>query len=98
MSKLIYTIGDKKNYIDALERHGFIQKTGKTETYEGGYAFKTYEDALCAIEELGQENVWVVFGLLADWEKDTEPNKVHWWHNLLKDSIIVPLDKSEERW
>lgn len=94
---MIYTIGNEKNYKEAIDLHGWVHKTGKNEDYEGGYAFRTYEDALCAIQELGQEGVWVVFGLLADWEKDTEPNTVHWWHNLLKDSIIVPLDKSTER-
>jgi hypothetical protein len=35
----------------------------------------------------------MVFGLLADWEKDTRPNPQHWWHDLLVDAEVIVLEK-----
>jgi hypothetical protein len=38
----------------------------------------------------------MVFGLLADWNKDTQANAQQWWHDLLVDAEVVVLEKSEE--
>lgn len=60
--------------------------------YPGGYAFLTAEDAQRRIDEAYPEQGFAVFGLLADWETDTEPAKDGWWHNLLRDAALVVLE------
>ncbi len=95
---MIYTIGHAENYRTAIARDGKIQKLGRDhkgghlpKDYPGGYAFKTFKDAVHRIEEAYQDKGFAVFGLKADWEKDTVPSSHGWWHNLINDSDIVLL-------
>ncbi len=61
--------------------------------YAGGYAFQSETDAQRRIGEAYAERGFAVFGLLADWEKDTYPNpQGNWWRNLINDAEIVFLD------
>lgn len=61
------------------------------EDYLGGYAVETVADARRLIGENYPGQGFTVFGLLADWEKDTEPSANGWWHHLVKDAFIVIL-------
>jgi hypothetical protein len=95
---MIYTIGHKESYAQALKDNGKVIKVGKSgisdrfpEGYEGGYAFYSLEDSEKRISEEYSKNNFVPFGLKADWEKDTEASKDGWWHNLLNDSEIIFL-------
>ena len=89
---MIYTVGNRAHYLAAIAREGTVFKTGRHDNYPGGYAVQTIEDAERLIVEQGQVGVWGVFGLLADWETDTEPSKDGWWHDLLIDAPVVVLD------
>lgn len=94
---MIYTIGNRENYLAAISDSGKIQKVGRhTQTdgtlYPGGYAFQTIEAAQQRIAEEGQVGKWSVFGLDAEWDSDTEQAVDGWWHNLLVDADIVVLD------
>lgn len=91
--KMIYTIGYSKNYRKAIQEsdEGYIIKLGRSEGYSGGYAVKTYEDAQRLLKEEADET-YEIFGLEADWERDTIPNPDSWWHYLLYDSKIIVLD------
>jgi hypothetical protein len=97
---LIYTIGNKKNYMAAIAEYGAVYKTGRGDypgspNYPGGYAFKTAEDAQRRIDEAYPERGFAVFGLNADWVANTEPNPAGgWWHNLLIDAEIVVLSEA----
>jgi hypothetical protein len=98
---MIYTIGHKQSYLKAIANSpdGTILKSGKQvpckmnlNEYEGGCAFRSIKDAQRRINEEYPTSDYVVFGLKADWGKDTEKNQNGgWWHNLLKDSEIVVL-------
>lgn len=100
---MIYTIGNKTNYLKAMER-GPVNKVGKAtideqrtnwsknawinEDYGGGYAFQTYADAQRRIEEAYPDRGFAVFELAADWDKDTY-GLGDYWHYLLKDVPII---------
>jgi hypothetical protein len=92
---MIYTVGSKKAYLRDYLKHGRVMKTGRRRGYAGGCAFRTREDAQRHIDELeyqGYKN-YQVFGLLADWDKDTVASASHWWHDLLVDAEVVVLEK-----
>lgn len=82
---MIYTIGHKSSYQEAIEKYGSITKL------EGGYAFKSVEDAQKRIQEHGKEELWVVWGLAASWESDTQQDGDNWWHILNKEVPIIDL-------
>lgn len=93
---MIFTIGHQENYLKAIARHGAIYKVGRREPcdefpngYAGGYAFASIEDAQKRIGEAYEGRGMAVFGLLADWERDTVPSPDGWWHNLVIDALIV---------
>jgi hypothetical protein len=56
--------------------------------YSGGSIFKTYQDA---DNYLTKNNLktYSVFGVLANWDNDTEPNINKEYNNLLTDSQLV---------
>lgn len=98
---MIYTVGHTANYLAAIERHGTIQKTGRIEPcgalpdgYEGGFAFRTIDEARRLLVMIGHLNDWQVFGLDADWERDTVPAADGWWHNLIRHADIIVLPES----
>lgn len=97
MNNLIYTIGYTKSYEKALAEDPNVTKTGKRgpgvlkdypEGYEGGSVWETYKEALKYCPE-----GYSVYGVLADWNKDTEPNPKGDGNerSLVVDSKIVKL-------
>jgi hypothetical protein len=85
---VIFTIGRKLAYEAALDDPAVEKplKMGKSDDYVGGSVWKTPEGA--------RKNCppgFIVYGVLADWEKDTAPSKEGNWHDLLKDSEFVRL-------
>ena len=92
---MIYTVGNKKAYFRSLLKNGKVIKSGRKRGYAGGCVFRTREDAKRHIDELELQGYkdYMVFGLLADWEKDTRPNPQHWWHDLLVDAEVIVLEK-----
>ncbi len=95
---MIYTVGSKKAYLRALLKNGRVMKPGRKRGYAGGCAFETREDAQRHLDELELQGYkgYLVFGLLADWEKDTKPSANYWWRDLLRDAEVVVLEKFEE--
>jgi len=90
---MIYTVGHKENYLKYYKEHGQVTKRGKDETYNGGIAFLTEEDAYRWIREKHFENKFAVFEMDADWDIDTIAGDEPWWHYLLNDaSIIIRMD------
>lgn len=86
----IFTVGNEKNYDQGLLEYGERWlKLGRTDTYSGGYAFKTAEDAARLIEEQDMRGEWAIYAVEADWEKDTAPSEHGWWHALLKTSRVL---------
>lgn len=91
----IYTIGHKSAYEAAYKEFGALTKTGKTESYAGGYAFRTQEEAQAFVDEAAPE--FAVFPMLADWETETEPSKDGRYHHLLVDSPIIPFLEEDRK-
>jgi hypothetical protein len=94
---MIFTIGHEENYLRSAKEYGEVIKAGRRgpcerfpQGYEGGYAFKTAEEARRRIDEAYSGMGFAIFGLEADWEKDTGPTS-NWWHSLLIDARIVFL-------
>lgn len=100
---MIYTIGSGNSYRHGIKTLGKdFQKVGRNDVhkhdhipdnYIGGYAFISEADAIKRISEITVENGiacdFEVFGLIADWDKDTVKSQHGWWHALLNDSQIV---------
>ena len=82
---MIYTIGNAINYREAIQKYGSILKLS------GGYAFKNIEDAEEEILSAGKEDVWAVFGLDADWEKDVRESHDRVQHYLISDVNLIML-------
>ena len=93
---MIYTFGDRKNYHALFKeadvrKLGGLQKKGRSDTYQGGTVFQTFEDAKAYSAEREEYDV---FGVLADWETQTEPNRNgHPFHDLLVDAEIVMVNQ-----
>ena len=87
---MIFTIGRKLAYDVALddptEEHPM--KLGRSENYVGGSVWKTVLQAqrYAAHKKL---KGFAVYGVLADWDKDTEKSKDGPYHDLLTDSEFV---------
>jgi hypothetical protein len=95
---MIYTVGSKRAYFRSLLKNGKVMKSGRKRGYAGGCVFLTREDAQRHIDELELQGYkeFMVFGLLADWQKDTQASSQHWWHDLLKDAEVIVLEKSDQ--
>ena len=89
---IIYSIGHRKTYLRGLEE-GNLLKRGRYDDYPGGYAFRTKENAQRRIDE-AYDDTYAVFGLDADWERDTVPSQNGWWHALIVDRPIIALQES----
>ncbi len=85
---MIYTIGHTENYEQAFLNNDVVIKKGKTENYEGGSVWKTYEEA-----ERNKPEDFSVYGVLADWKTDTSPNESNNWNDLLVNSKLVQISK-----
>lgn len=83
---MIYTVGHKISYDCYLASNDFCKKKGRTVDYPGGSVWKTFEEA-----NKHAKDGYAVYGVLADWEKDTEQSQDGEWHDLLVSSIIVRL-------
>lgn len=84
---MIYTIGNTESYERAFTEHGRVEKMGRHEGYPGGCVWKTRTEAEAHCPE-----GYSVYGVLADWEEDTEPNPDQPWHDLLVDAPLVQLE------
>ena len=90
---MIYTIGHKKSYERYFHEQGTPEKMGRKYndsgrcTYSGGSVWKTKEEAqkYCHAK-------YSVYGVEADWEKDTEKSETGKWHDLLKTSPLVKIN------
>ncbi len=86
----VFTVGHEGNYDRGIIEYGSaFLKSGRSEHYPGGFAVRSPEEAERLIDDHGMRGEWAVYGLAADWEKDTAPSESGWWHSLVNDSPIV---------
>lgn len=84
---MIYCVYNNDSYKEDLSCGLKPKIKGRRDGDPGGSVWKTYEEALdFAWDEFS------VFGVLADWERDTVPDVRGFWNCLLVDAVIVRLD------
>lgn len=99
-----YTIGSTKSYNEAFLTDPNIKKVGKSENYDGGWIWKTQEDAsnfLNSIEFLKIDwgdnqsrdpHNFSIYGVIINsWEDDTYLNEKDHQLHLLTDAVLVKL-------
>jgi len=93
MRKMLYTLGHTKSYLQYFEEDSQPMKKGRdlSENYPGGSVWKTFKEAE-AHAKLDPD--FSVFGVDADWEKDTEPSKEKDanWNDLLFNKPLIKLE------
>ena len=87
---MIYTIGRTSAYEQSFIENPEVYKLGRTvidgKFYPGGSVWKTIRDAQSHCPE-----GFSVYGVMADWDKDTEGNEENSWNDLLVDSRLCRL-------
>jgi len=100
---MIYTIGHTELYEQSFEGKKLtsepLMKLGKTDNYngqpyEGGCCFRTVEDAQAYIKRHGYDR-YSVYGILADWDKDTEYVEGREYNSLLINAQLVRISENE---
>jgi hypothetical protein len=89
---VIYTVGNRINYQEAIDKYGTIQKQGRSKDYGGGIVFESIEKAEYYLKLVDRESDWCVWGVNAHWKMDTRPSVTKLWHYLLIDADIIPLN------
>jgi hypothetical protein len=95
---VIYTVGHTEGYAARFSdtADGPPTKLGRRadlngEPYDGGSVWPTREAAQAWLDA-NPDKPWSVYGVIADWDTDTEPSRVgQEWHDLLVDSLLVDL-------
>jgi len=70
---MIYTLGKTDLYEKYLDHKPDAKKKGRTKDYEGGTVWETTEDAQKYINECCSPNEFSIYGVEADWKRDTLP-------------------------
>jgi hypothetical protein len=105
---MIYTLGNRENYDQGFREKEAagerLLKEGRNWPNPGGAVWATLKDAseyLIARQRQGRLLDYGVFGVEAEWGKDTEQASEFGtalpWHNLLVDAPLVRLGLNEER-
>lgn len=91
---MIYTVGLRRTYEEYLKFCSSPCKLGQcmegNERYPGGSVWQTRKEAQDYLERTKQPD-FAVYGVLADWDTQTEPSENE-WNNLLVTSPLVSLD------
>lgn len=88
---MIYTVGHRESYEKGLKESKPLLKSGPREDYDGGCAFYSEEEAREYIEKMGLDS-YEVYGLLGDWNTDTEKIADAPFNRILKDLEIIKLE------
>jgi hypothetical protein len=83
---MIYTVGNSESYLKYFSEQVHPMKA------VGGSVWKTFDEA----KKYAPENSgFSVFGVLADWDRDTKPSLSGDWHDLLINSELVIIRKPD---
>lgn len=83
---MIYTVGKTEVYED------YMAKDKNPEKAKGGSVWRTRDDARGYLLESKQDKTFSVYGVEADWEKDTEPTLEGKWRALTRKARLVKLE------
>jgi hypothetical protein len=93
---MIYSVGLNIRYGPALASGQKVIKQGrgvdaKGKPYPGGFVFETVEDARRFLDAKGLAATHTIFGVLADWDRDTEEAPGEPFRRLTRDAEVVRL-------
>jgi len=87
---MLFTVGHTLSYEQYFDECSGLKnqpmKKGKTSDYPGGSVWLTKKEALAYCPK-----DYSVYGVLADWNKDTKPSPEGNWNELLKTSKLIRL-------
>ncbi len=87
---MIYCIGLRARYEAALSGPQPVVKRGGTGSdYAGGWVWAKAEEALRFIAENGLVATHAVYGVLAEWERDTRQIAGEPYRRLIRDAEVV---------
>lgn len=89
LGEKLYTIGNRRNYLESIAVHGQIYKIGQEGNYSGGAVWRTKDEAWKHIYDKGlmfHYSVWIVEETL--WETETKPS-TEGYNFLLIDRLIL---------
>ena len=86
---MIYTIGNTKSYMRLFANHDKPRKMGRNDDYPGGSVWQTRGEAQAHADS---RPGYSVFGVLADWDFNTEPSAMGDWNDLLVNAELVVLE------
>ena len=89
---MIYTVGLIEVYEPRIDA-GTAVKGGRTSTYEGGWVWQTAAAAQAYLGARRSQGTRRVYGVLADWNADTEPAESRPYRYLLRDAVVVRLKR-----
>jgi len=92
---MIFTVGKISVYEPYIRDDENPRKLGRDDTdYIGGSVWKSFEEAHSYLEKSELIGIYRVYGVLADWDKDTEPSQSA-WNNLLVSSRLVKISAQQ---
>lgn len=91
---MLFTVGLIARYEPQLDR-GAAVKLGRAEGYEGGWVWATAEAAQAFLVAERSVSIRRVYGVLADWEKDTQAVEGKPYRVLLRNAEVVRLAAPE---
>jgi len=87
---MIYTIGNTTNYNQFFIDQERPQKLGRCSYSPGGSVWRTFDEAQKYLNGIDSDE-FSIYGVIADWEKDTIQGEGKGWHDLLKNADLVKL-------
>lgn len=87
---MIFTVGVTEQYERYFAKQGVPQKKGRDEEYRGGSVWESLEAAQ-AVVDCDSTGKFSVYGVLADWDKDTVLSDSGFCHDLLRDADLIRL-------
>lgn len=94
---MIYTLGYRPSYEEGLAKSEAagepLKKVGRYSDYQGGSVWKTCKEVEAHLKaNTHRLEDYAVYGVDADWERDTAPNPLNPFHDLLVDAPLVRLE------
>jgi hypothetical protein len=93
---VIYTVGLIAIYEPRIAA-GTAVKGGPRDDYGGGWVWETAAAAQAFLVDQKSASIRRVYGVLADWAKDTAPVEGKPYHRLLRDARVVKIDAGAVR-
>lgn len=83
---MIYTVGNRLAY------NQYFKELKEVEKAAGGSVWKTFDDVATYLSRITHAGQYEIFGVEADWEKDTIDLEGASWNALTKNAKLIKLN------